>query len=72
MTLPSLVCRSSSANSMQAQMLFERRMRRQGIFKKIGALTAAQQKELQPILDALSKGMPTGTEPGTLGALPPP
>jgi hypothetical protein len=42
------------SNSMQAQMLFERRLRRQAIFKKIGALPSAQQRELQPILDALS------------------
>jgi hypothetical protein len=60
------------SNSMQAQMLFERRLRRQSIFKKIGALPAPQQRELQPILDALSQGMPTGTEPGTVGVVPRP
>jgi hypothetical protein len=60
------------SNSMQAQMLFERRLRRQAIIKMIVALPAAKKRELQPILDALSQGMPTGTQAGTVGAVPHP
>ena len=53
-------------------MNFERRMRRSAILKLIQGLTTDQQKELQPVSDAILKGMRTGTEPGGAAVRPQP
>jgi hypothetical protein len=50
--------------ALRAQSVFERRMRRAAILNVIQSMPAAHRKELQPIVEAVSQGMRTGTQPG--------